>query len=69
MERAPFSSLTPLGDAWTYHSLHDFTGGPDGWLSYGRVALDANGKLYGTAYYGGNGCEGSGCGVVWEITP
>jgi hypothetical protein len=36
--------------------------------------MDANGNLYGTAQAGGNlsdcvGEFGSGCGVVWEITP
>jgi len=61
--------LTPSGNSWTYTSLHDFTGGSDGAMPYGSVAIDANGKLYGTASQGGTGCAPYGCGVVWEITP
>jgi uncharacterized repeat protein (TIGR03803 family) len=61
--------LTLIDGAWTYTSLHDFTGGNDGsWP--GELIMDANGNLYGTAYFGaGQQCHGSGCGVVFEITP
>ena len=64
--------LTKTGGSWTYTSLHDFTGGSDGWFPISGVTLDANGNLYGTTYYGGDlncGKNGSGCGVVWKITP
>ena len=61
--------LTPSGNSWTYTSLHDFTGGSDGGNPYCNVAIDANGNLYGTAFYGGTGNCVAGCGVVWEITP
>lgn len=63
--------LTPTDGGWTYTSLHDFTGGNDGGSSYGNVTFDASGNLYGTASFGGNfaDCGGTGCGVVWEITP
>ena len=62
--------LTPSGNSWTYASLHDFTGGSDGESPYCSVAFDSNGNLYGTAFYGGDlNCRGTGCGVVWEITP
>lgn len=61
--------LSMLNGAWTYTSLHDFTGGNDGGGPPSNVILDAKGNLYGTAQYGGQGpCE-YGCGVVWEITP
>lgn len=54
--------LTPSNGGWTYKTLYDFTGGPDGAYPYGALALDANGNLYGTTSIGGN-C----CGVIWEI--
>jgi uncharacterized repeat protein (TIGR03803 family) len=57
--------LTRSGGAWTYTSLHDFTGGPDGAAPYSKLVVGANGKLYGTASAGG----ASGNGVIFEITP
>ena len=57
--------LTRLGLAWTYTSLHDFTGGNDGGDPMSSVLLDANGNLYGTSSFWGP----YGQGVVWEITP
>jgi len=57
--------LSPSGSAWTYTSLHDFTGGSDGANPKSNVVPDAQGNLYGTAAYGGI----NGDGVVWEITP
>ena len=63
--------LTLSSGKWTYTSLHDFTGGSDGGNPISNVVFDANGNLYGTTYIGGlaGGCGGTGCGVVWEITP
>jgi hypothetical protein len=64
--------LTNSGGSWTLTDLHDFTGGSDGALPYGGVALDTSGNLYGTTGVGGNlsDCAGNpGCGTVWEITP
>lgn len=48
--------------------LHDFNG-TDGANPYGGPVLDANGNLFGTAFYGGTGLCGGGayCGMVWEI--
>ncbi|MGB8889339.1 MAG: hypothetical protein WCC87_21620 [Candidatus Korobacteraceae bacterium] len=63
-------NLTPTRSGWTETDLHDFTGGNDGSCAFGGIALDATGNIYGTTSWGGgNGCGGSGCGVVWEITP
>jgi len=61
--------LTLANGNYTFHDLHDFTGGTDGGSPVGGVVLDANGNLYGTAAYGGNTseCGGNGCGVIWEI--
>ena len=57
--------LSPSGGAWTYTSLHDFTGGEDGAFPLSNVTMDASGNLYGTASSGGS----HGYGVVWKITP
>jgi uncharacterized repeat protein (TIGR03803 family) len=55
--------------AWTYGTLHDFTGGSDGAYPGGGVTVDASGNLYGTADNGGAGQGFEGYGVIWEITP
>ncbi len=54
-----------------YTSLHDFTGGTDGWYVRSNVAIDTDGTLYGTTMAGGdlNCNNGFGCGVVWMIKP
>jgi uncharacterized repeat protein (TIGR03803 family) len=51
--------------------LYSFTGGSDGAVPVGGLALDTSGNLYGVAEEGGNaGCNPpSGCGVVFKITP
>jgi uncharacterized repeat protein (TIGR03803 family) len=63
--------LTHTGGLWTATDLHDFNGGSDGAFPVGPVVLDSNGNLYGTTSLGGLrfGCEGEGCGTIWEITP
>jgi uncharacterized repeat protein (TIGR03803 family) len=61
--------LSFVGGLWNYADLYDFTGGSDGAYPDGPVAVDAQGNVYGTAARGGNGCNGDGCGVIWEITP
>ena len=57
--------LTRSNGAWTYTSLHEFTGGDDGGTPFGNLSLDSNGNLYGTTYAGGL----NGNGVVFELTP
>jgi hypothetical protein len=61
------------GSAWTEKVLFSFSGGSDGALPNGGLILDAAGAVYGTAQYGGNsGCsnsDGTGCGVVFKLTP
>jgi uncharacterized repeat protein (TIGR03803 family) len=62
--------LTPSNGAWTYTSLHDFTGGSDGKHPLCSLVFDANGNLYGTTTGGGSSaCVTDGCGVAFEITP
>jgi len=50
--------------------LHRFSGGWDGALPSAGLALDASGKLYGVAQYGGDPhCRGGGgCGTVFVVT-
>ena len=60
--------VDPLGKETV---LYAFGGGADGGHPYGGLTIDSAGNLYGTA--GGGGlfdCQnGSGCGVVFKITP
>ena len=63
--------LSNTQDGWVYTSLHDFTGGADGATPVSNVAIDADGTLYGTTFWGGDlNCNGYiGCGIVWMIKP
>ena len=50
--------------------LHAFGKGSDGGGLWGSLVLDAEGNLYGTTSGGGgDGCNGSGCGTVFELSP
>jgi uncharacterized repeat protein (TIGR03803 family) len=51
--------------------LYSFSGGPDGGGPDSVLLADASGNLYGTTQAGGNlNCEGgTGCGVVFELSP
>jgi uncharacterized repeat protein (TIGR03803 family) len=52
--------------------LHSFVGGKDGAGPVAPLVLDAVGNVYGTTFYGGRGdCgfQGSGCGVVFKLSP
>jgi hypothetical protein len=62
--------LSPASNgSWNETVLHTFLGGADGGLPDSGLTLDAHGNLYGTTVFGGNleGCDNSGCGVVFEI--
>ena len=61
--------LSNTANGWSYSTLYDFTGGSDGALPSGPLAIDANGNLYGSATAGGdpNCNNGAGCGTVWTI--
>ena len=69
--------LAPSGGSWTYAQLYDFTGpggqDNDGAMPYAAPILDPSGNVFGTTYSGGDDPQctqaGTGCGVVWEITP
>lgn len=59
--------LSPTNHGWTYASVHDFTGSPDGANASGGLAIDSDGVIYGTTYEGGS--DRCLCGVVYEVTP
>jgi uncharacterized repeat protein (TIGR03803 family) len=55
-----------------FSQLYRFTGGSDGQEPLSQPILDAQGELYGTAYFGGIYCPdglGDACGVVYKIKP
>jgi uncharacterized repeat protein (TIGR03803 family) len=53
---------------WTENLLHDFEGS-DGAGPGATLAIDSFGNFYGTTESGGKGCNGIGCGVVFELSP
>lgn len=69
-------SLTPPsapGGAWTEAVLYSFTGqNGDGISPDSNLAMDQNGALYGTTFYGGitsGSPSGYGYGVVFQVAP
>jgi uncharacterized repeat protein (TIGR03803 family) len=48
--------------------LYNFKGGADGFGPDTGLVVDAAGNLYGATYRGGGGCNGDGCGTVFELT-
>jgi len=58
------------GQAQTFTTLYNFTGGADGGVPFAGVIQDQAGNLYGATYYGGNlSCNPpKGCGVVYEVS-
>lgn len=61
--------LMPSNGGWTENVLYSFSGGTDGSQPWGGVVFDKAGNLYGTTYLGGAGCNGFGCGTIFELTP
>jgi uncharacterized repeat protein (TIGR03803 family) len=62
--------LSHRGSGWVLSTLYTFTGGSDGSYPAAGVTIGPNGRLYGTTGRGGNhGCDGGGCGVLYELRP
>jgi uncharacterized repeat protein (TIGR03803 family) len=63
--------LQPSGRSWSFTSLYDFTGAPDGSYPSGNLTFDKSGDLYGTTQQSGNvqACGNYGCGTVFEVWP
>lgn len=63
--------LKQMGAGWILNTLYRFQGGSDGSDPAGRVAIGADGTLYGTTFAGGSGygvCHG-GCGTIYHLVP
>jgi uncharacterized repeat protein (TIGR03803 family) len=65
--RACVTALCP----WNETVLHNFPfqQSADGSQPQGDLIRDANGNLYGTTLWGGNGCNAPGCGTVFKVDP
>ncbi|HWY22916.1 MAG TPA: choice-of-anchor tandem repeat GloVer-containing protein [Candidatus Acidoferrum sp.] len=61
--------LSPTSGGWVETVLYSFTGGVDGGVPIGNLAIDAAGNLYGTTSNGGRCKSSFGCGVVYELSP
>jgi uncharacterized repeat protein (TIGR03803 family) len=57
--------LTPSGNGWTKHTLHEFAGGSDGENPWGGLIFDPSGNLYGTTWEGGSFNDGT----VFMLSP
>jgi uncharacterized repeat protein (TIGR03803 family) len=64
-----FGNVFELSNEGVLTVLHNFSKS-DGFGFREGVIQDAKGNLYGIANSGGgSGCDGSGCGTVWKLTP
>jgi uncharacterized repeat protein (TIGR03803 family) len=52
---------------WSYRTLYSFQGGTDGAYPITKVAVGADGSLYGTTTAGGNIACPNGCGTVFRL--
>jgi len=57
--------LAPSGEETVLFKFPNATGPSQPWAP---VTMDGSGNLYGATYDGGDGCGGSGCGNLFEIT-
>ncbi len=59
--------LSPSGGSWTETTLHNFSGGTDGWGPEGNLLM-RRGVLFGTTGLGGV-LVSEGAGTVFQVTP
>jgi uncharacterized repeat protein (TIGR03803 family) len=62
-------NLIPSGSNYTESILYDFSTIPGLSAPEANLLLGPNGVLYGTASLRGGGCNGIGCGGVFQLTP
>ncbi len=62
-------SVFEMTNSGRTRTLYSFNNGTDGGLPEGGLVLDPAGNIYGTTLSGGNfnGCEGFGCGTLFEL--
>jgi uncharacterized repeat protein (TIGR03803 family) len=61
--------LVPHSGHWSETTLYKFKAGSDGWSPWAPLVFDRAGNLYGTTVGGGLGCNESGCGTIFELSP
>jgi uncharacterized repeat protein (TIGR03803 family) len=62
--------LTPNGrGGWTESPVHSFSGNADGAYPVYGVLIGTDGKVYGTAPYGGKASDSNGWGVIFGYNP
>lgn len=67
-------NLSRGSQGWKESTIHEFQGqfgfqGAVGTQFFSGLIADAYGNIYGTAYSGGKGCDPTGCGFVFELSP
>ena len=74
--RGAVYELSPVSGGWKETVLYSFTGGADGGSPHAPLLSDSAGNVYSTTIKGGlnakncvNSAPGSGCGVVFELSP
>lgn len=61
--------LTHSGSGWVLTRLYAFAGGDDGSYLYNKLTV-SDGSFYGTTNAGGgDGCDGPGCGTIFNLRP
>jgi uncharacterized repeat protein (TIGR03803 family) len=62
--------LTSLNSSWVLAPLYSFAGGTDGANPQAaNVVIGSDGTVYSTTFYGGDACNGFGCGTVFRLQP
>jgi len=61
--------LTPEKSGYSESVIYSFRNGADGDFPQAGLAIDKQGALYGTTFYGGIGTCDGGCGTVFKLSP